>query len=171
MTGEQEADMFKTIGVIETKLDEYRGATKKALDLITGNGRPEDGILYVMTDLRHQMLSIMETHKACPLLTGTLQRDVIMPIQRDIEKLEQVNELTGAVAAATKQAKKDTLDIKGLKTFWGKATPLLTHWVTWTLITLGAGAWTGWVNRYPIVKMLYGFIKGIWTNYTNGGVQ
>ena len=52
MTPEQEAQVFTDLGKIQANIERYHDDTKKTLNLITGNGRPQDGILSIMTDVR-----------------------------------------------------------------------------------------------------------------------
>jgi hypothetical protein len=65
MTPEQEAELFIKIGGLDVKIESYHNDTKKALNLITGNGRPEDGILFIVNDIR-------KMHRTCPVQTGEL---------------------------------------------------------------------------------------------------
>jgi len=69
MTEETENQLLQDIGALKANIETYHNDTKRALNLITGNGRPQDGILYIMTDLRR-------LHEKCPVITGELPERV-----------------------------------------------------------------------------------------------
>jgi hypothetical protein len=72
MTDEQEFSLIETVGGLKVNVENYRKDTKKALDLITGNGTPEDGILYIMTDIRRGDKDLKEQSKAHEIVHASI---------------------------------------------------------------------------------------------------
>jgi hypothetical protein len=89
MTPEQESQLLQDIGALKANTEAYHSDTKKALNLITGNGRPQDGILYIMTDLRR-------LHEKCPVITGELPARVAA-----LETADAVHEAKAPTAKKT----------------------------------------------------------------------
>jgi hypothetical protein len=156
MDAQSEKDLIEDVGGLKANVETYHKDTKHALDLITGNGKPEDGILYIMTDIRKGIAGIKEwtekhvceTHEA---------------LDARVEGLEK------SAAAATNKEAGATAATSGavvIKYRWIERIKFLWHPVAFVIyILLGSGG-TVVMNFKSIIKFL---VSAVIENYKNGG--
>jgi hypothetical protein len=96
MTAEQETELILKIGRMEANMENWHGDTKKALNLMTGNGRPQDGILTIMTDVRRGIELLNTWVKDHGLIHTAINECITVQDKRlnELEKTDAVNEAT-----------------------------------------------------------------------------
>jgi hypothetical protein len=101
MDNDKENELYKILGKIEAKLEEYHTDTQKVLKIITGNGKPEDGMLFILHN-------VQKTQKECPISQVV---EKVNEIDKKIEIQEKTNNLFYATWQVIKEHPKTSLTI------------------------------------------------------------
>ncbi len=138
LTPEQEAEMYMNIGSMTAKMDGVQKTTKEMADYITGNGTPENGLLFIIHDLQ-------KIHRDCPVQTGAMQEQ--------ITALQTANKVDEGIVAGVKAENADSIIIK--KSWFKNLPPLAQKAIPWILAATGTGATGGVVlNGKTLMKAL-----------------
>lgn len=152
MDEQSEKQLFEDVGGLKANVDTYHKDTKHALDLITGNGKPEDGILYIMTDIR----------KGIKTLNDWTEKHVC-ETHEQLDKRVKALELTATNKTAADIATSGAVVIKYK---WLERIKFLWHPLAFLIyFILGSGS-TVALNFKAIIKFI---VAAVVENYKNGG--
>jgi predicted permease len=141
--------MEEDIGILKSQVAESRAETKKALNLITGNGRPEDGILYIVSDIRKGIKDLHEWVKSHDIVHSSIN-DCIQKHDLRLNTLETEEKVENAKIEGA----------ESLKANWkAKAMTLLKNPVVWTAVAGLLASITGW-NKETIIRILTSMFGG-----------
>jgi len=171
MDEKSEKQLFEDVGGLKANMETYHNDTKKALDLITGNGKPEDGILYIMTDIRKGIKGLQDWTDKHVCETHKLQDEKIAALEQQQATAKEQEDKAAGAADATKGAV--IIKYAGIKDFIAKAIPFLKHpAMIFMYFLMGGGGLTAW-NWHNISGSLKGLLKFIVQlaveAYKNGG--
>ena len=152
MDERSEKQLFEDVGGLKANMETYHTDTKRALDLITGNGKPEDGILYIMTDIRKGIAGLKEWTE-----------------KHVCETHETIEKRIGVLETAANDKKAVTAANAGavvIKYRWLERIKFLWHPLAFVIyVILGSGG-TVALNLKSIIKFL---VTAVIENYKNGG--
>jgi hypothetical protein len=171
MTPEQETQFAQDIGKLKANVDTYHADTKKALDLITGNGKPEDGILYIMTDIRKGIRDLKDWTIEHTCETHEQLENRVKALENAAADKKTEIQAADAVAQAVEGAV--VIKYKWLKDSIAKIIPILKHPAMLVAYVLFGGGGTIALNSHNIagsIKALLKFIVSAAVEaYKNGG--
>ncbi|HPD18599.1 MAG TPA: hypothetical protein PLF61_02925 [Candidatus Goldiibacteriota bacterium] len=149
MTPEQESQVFNDLGELKSEVRESRAETKNALNLITGNGRPEDGILYIMHDVRKSLTGLHDWIKAHDITHAQIEACIKTHGER-ISNIETSEKIKDAEEKGNKQA---------TETLKHRIISIIKNPVVITAIAGGLATITGW-NKDAILKAVLSLLGG-----------
>lgn len=149
MTSKQESQVFNDLGELKAEVKESRAETKRALNLITGNGRPEDGMLYIMHDVKKSLNALHDWIKSHDIV-HTQINGCVQAHDKRLQVIETEKKVKDAEVKGGNEA---------ISTIKSRIFKVLKNPVVLTAIAGLIAGLTGW-NKDAIIKVVLTILGG-----------